>query len=87
MPQFGDGLNRPRIDTVLDRTDSGYAAVIAASKRSRQLAAYFVGLAEGQPTPVELGPRVQTASRATLSIALHEIAAGEIRITDPTPAS
>ena len=38
---------KPRVDKLLDRTDSHYAAVIVAAKRARQINAYYHALYEG----------------------------------------
>jgi DNA-directed RNA polymerase subunit omega len=37
----------PRVDKLLERTDSAYAAVIVAAKRARQLNSYYRALGEG----------------------------------------
>ena len=38
---------KPRVDKLLDRTDSHYAAVLVAAKRARQLNSYYRALGEG----------------------------------------
>ena len=51
---------KPRVDKLLDRTDSHYAAVVVAAKRARQLNSYYRALGEGsyeEYTP----PMVETA--------------------------
>ena len=70
---------KPRVDTLLEHTDSHYAAVIVAAKRARQINSYFHNLGEGgfgeyPPPMVELGP-----DRNNLSIALEEVAAGKLK--------
>ena len=68
---------RPRVDELLDRTDSHYAAVLVAAKRARQLNSYYRALGEGsyeEYTP----PMVATRSGNYLTIALEELATGKI---------
>ena len=68
---------RPRVDKLLDRTSSHYAAVIVAAKRARQLNSYYRALGEGayeEYTP----PMVDTPTGNYLTIALEELAAGKI---------
>lgn len=55
----------PSIDVLLDKVDSKYTLVITAAKRGRQLR-------DGARPTVECG------SRKEVTIALHEIAAGNI---------
>ena len=38
---------KPRVDKLLDRTDTHYAAVLIAAKRARQLNSYYRALGEG----------------------------------------
>jgi DNA-directed RNA polymerase subunit omega len=69
---------KPRVDTLLDRTDSHYGAVLIAAKRARQLNSYYRALGEGsyeEYTP----PMVETHSGNYLTIALEEIAAGKLK--------
>ncbi|MGH2924008.1 MAG: DNA-directed RNA polymerase subunit omega, partial [Solirubrobacterales bacterium] len=40
-------LITPRVDKLLDRADSHYAAVVVAAKRARQINAYYHSLSEG----------------------------------------
>jgi DNA-directed RNA polymerase subunit omega len=70
---------QPRVDKLLEHTDSHYAAVIVAAKRARQINSYFHNLGEGgfgeySPPMVEIG-----RDRNYLSIALEEIAAGKLK--------
>ena len=68
---------KPRVDKLLERTDSAYASVIVAAKRARQLNSYYRALGEGtyeEFTP----PMVETRSGNYLTIALEELAAGKI---------
>jgi DNA-directed RNA polymerase subunit omega len=69
---------KPRVDELLERTDSHYAAVLVAAKRARQLNSYYRALGEGsyeEYTP----PMVETQSGHYLTIALQELADGKIR--------
>lgn len=68
---------KPRVDTLMARTDSHYAAVIVAAKRARQLNSYYRALGEGsyeEYTP----PMVQTDSGNYLTIALTELSDGKL---------
>ena len=68
---------KPRVDKLLERTDSGYAAVIVAAKRARQLNSYYRALGEGsyeEYTP----PMVESRTGNYLTIALEEVAQGKI---------
>jgi DNA-directed RNA polymerase subunit omega len=68
----------PRVDKLLDRTDTHYAAVVVAAKRARQLNSYYRALGEGtyeEFTP----PMVETQTGNYLTIALEELAAGKIK--------
>ena len=68
---------KPRVDELLDRTDTHYAAVLVAAKRARQLNSYYRALGEGsyeEFTP----PMVDTSTTNYLTIALEELAQGKI---------
>jgi DNA-directed RNA polymerase subunit omega len=70
---------KPRVDKLLDHTDSHYAAVVAAAKRARQINSYFHSLGEGSfgeyPPPM-----VDVSGDGNyLSIALEEIAEGKLK--------
>jgi DNA-directed RNA polymerase subunit omega len=69
----------PKIETLLDDVDSKYTLVILAAKRSRQINAYFSQLGEGvaEYTPPQVPLNPDRAPKA-LSIALQEIAAGDV---------
>ena len=76
----------PKIESLLENTDSKYTLVILAARRSRQINSYFSQLGEGvaefTPPQVYLGP--DQAPKA-LSIALQEIAEAKVayeRTTD-----
>ena len=68
---------KPRVDKLMERTDSHYTAVVVAAKRARQLNSYYRALGEGtyeEYTP----PMVEIDSDNYLTIALEELAAGKI---------
>ena len=70
-----EGIINPSIDALLERTDSKYSLVIYASKRARQINAYYSQLGEGLLE--NIGPLVEThLQEKPLSIALREIDAG-----------
>ena len=70
-----EGITHPSIDELLEKTDSKYSLVIYASKRARQVNAYYSQLGEGLLEYV--GPLVEThVQEKPLSIALREINAG-----------
>lgn len=69
---------KPRVDKLLEQTDSHYAAVVVAAKRARQINAYYHSLSEGaygEYTP----PMVETGTGNYLTIALEETAAGKLK--------
>ena len=68
---------KPRVDKLLARTDSHYAAVLVTAKRARQLNSYYRALGEGsyeEFTP----PMVETSSGNYLTISLEELAGGKL---------
>jgi DNA-directed RNA polymerase subunit omega len=67
----------PRIDRLLEKTDSNYAAVIIAAKRARQINSYYHNLSEGTFDEFP-PPMVESASKNYLTIALEEIENGKI---------
>ena len=69
---------KPRLDTLLERTDSHYACVLVAAKRARQINAYYHSLGEGAFDEYP-PPMVETDSKNYLKIALEEIAADKIK--------
>jgi DNA-directed RNA polymerase subunit omega len=67
-----EGIINPPIDNLLEVVDSKYGLVIMASKRARQINAYYAQLGEGLLEYV--GPLVETrVQEKPLSIALREI--------------
>ena len=77
----------PKIESLLENTDSKYTLVILAARRSRQINSYFSQLGEGvaefTPPQVYLGP--DQAPKA-LSIALQEIAEAKVAYERTTEA-
>jgi DNA-directed RNA polymerase subunit omega len=77
-----EGIINPPIDDLLEVVDSKYGLVIMASKRARQINAYYAQLGEGLLEYV--GPLVETrVQEKPLSIALREIS--ERLLTAETP--
>ena len=67
------GIIDPPIDDLLSKVDSKYALVIFASKRARQINAYYADLHEGSLFD-NVGPLVDsTVEDKPLSVALREI--------------
>jgi DNA-directed RNA polymerase subunit omega len=69
---------KPRVDKLLEQTDTHYGAVLVTAKRARQLNSYYRALGEGsyeEFTP----PMVETHTGNYLTIALEELAAGKIK--------
>jgi DNA-directed RNA polymerase subunit omega len=67
-----EGIINPPIDDLLQVVDTKYGLVIMASKRARQINAYYAQLGEGLLEYV--GPLVETrVQEKPLSIALREI--------------
>jgi DNA-directed RNA polymerase subunit omega len=73
------GITDPPIDQLLERAESKYALVLFASKRARQINAYYSQLNEGLLEYV--GPLVENRPQEKpLSIAMREIDAGLLTI-------
>ena len=68
---------KPRLDILLEKTDSHYACVLVAAKRARQINSYYHSLGEGNFDEYP-PPMVETGSKNYLKIALEEIAAGKL---------
>jgi DNA-directed RNA polymerase subunit omega len=80
-----EGITDPPIDDLLERADSKYALVIYGAKRARQINSYYSQLNEGLLENV--GPLVETrVQEKPLSIALREINAGLLTMTENEPA-
>ena len=81
-----DGITNPPIDDLLNAADSKYALVSYASKRARQINAYYAQLGEGLLEYV--GPLVEThVQEKPLSVALREINEGLLVATPVEPGS
>ena len=79
-----EGIINPPIDDLLDVVDSKYGLVIMASKRARQINAYYAQLSEGLLEYV--GPLVETrVQEKPLSIALREISEGLVSAEEAAP--
>jgi DNA-directed RNA polymerase subunit omega len=69
-------MMNPPIEELLGRVDSKFTLVTLASRRARQVNAYFNQLGEGLGAIVP--PQVASTARKPLSIAFEEIAADKI---------
>lgn len=76
MSEHFDTMMEPRIEELLDRTDSKFTLVALASTRARQINSYYGQLGEGIGTIVP--PQVSSTASKSLSIAFQEIAADKI---------
>ena len=80
-----EGIINPPIDDLLEKTESTYELVIEASRRARQINAYYAQLQEGLLENV--GPLVTPEpNEKPLSIALREIDEDKIIIREATEA-
>jgi len=70
----------PKIDDLLAKVDSKYALVIAAARRTRQINDYHGQLGEGSFESFA-PPLVESRSKNFLTMALEEIAAGQLKVT------
>jgi DNA-directed RNA polymerase subunit omega len=68
----------PPIGEIVAKTNSRFGLVVLASRRARQINAYFNELGAGLGGYVP--PQVHSMSRKPLSIALEEIAADKVVI-------
>ncbi len=76
MPWRTDTMMNPSIEDLLARVDSKFTLVTLASRRARQVNAYYNQLGEGLGAIVP--PQVASTARKPLSIAFEEIAADKI---------
>ena len=76
----------PKIDKLLEHVDSKYGLVIASAKRARQINDYHHQLGEGSFESFA-PPLVESRSKNFLTMALEEIAAGQLKVTSPSKAS
>lgn len=72
-----DVMMSPRIEELMDRTQSKFALVTLSARRAREINSYFNQLGEGLGTMVP--PQVSSVSRKPLSISFEEIAADKIK--------
>jgi DNA-directed RNA polymerase subunit omega len=81
-----EGITNPPIDELLSKVDSKYRLVLFASKRARQINAYYSQLGEGLLENV--GPLVETSvQEKPLTIALREINADVLECTQIDPVA
>ena len=78
MSRAYDTMMTPRVEHLLERTESKFMLVTLASKRARQINSYFNQLGEGLGAMVP--PQVSSVARKPLSIAFEEIAADKIAL-------
>ncbi len=76
MPANNETMVSPPIERLLDRATSKFRLVTLASRRARQINAYFGHLGDGSGSSVP--PQVTSSSRKPLSIAFEEIDADKI---------
>lgn len=76
MSQQRETMMTPRVEELLERTQSKFGLVTLASRRARQINSYFGQLGEGLGAAVP--PQVTSVARKPLSIAFEEIAADKI---------
>ncbi len=75
MAQRRATLMDPPIEELLDKVDSKFTLVALASKRARQINAYYNQL--GESLGVIVPPQVTSVSGKPLTIAFEEVAAGK----------
>ncbi|MGA7397632.1 MAG: DNA-directed RNA polymerase subunit omega [Solirubrobacterales bacterium] len=70
---------KPRVDHLLQNTDSHYAAVVVAARRARQINSYYQSLNEGGygDYPPPMVPAVP--GKGPLTLALEEVAEGKLK--------
>ena len=76
MPDRHDTMMNPRVEDLLDRTNSKFGLVTLAARRARNINSYFGQLGEGLGASVP--PQVTSVARKPLSIAFEEIVADKI---------
>ena len=82
------GMNKPTVEDIIKgmmaaqegpvEKPSRYAAVMVTAKRARQINSYYRSLGEGGAFEDIAPPMVSTVSRNYLTIAMEEVARGEI---------
>jgi len=83
MSSRHETMIEPPVEELLTRADSKFRLVTLASKRARQINAYFGQLGEGLGSSIP--PQVTSVARKPLSIAFEEIAADKIEAVDIDP--
>ncbi len=78
-------MMNPPIEHLLSLTRSKFRLVTVASKRAREINAYFGQLGDGLGALVP--PQVTSLARKPLSIAFEEIDAGKIVVVEREPAT
>jgi DNA-directed RNA polymerase subunit omega len=73
----------PRLDKLLEQTDSRYALVVGAAKRARQITSYRLQELGTDPFDTRVAPPLVEDKGNALSIALREIAEGKIVLHVP----
>jgi DNA-directed RNA polymerase subunit omega len=81
-------MNKPTVDEMLsglvstlpeeEEKPSRYTIVMVAAKRARQINNYYRGLGEGGALDDYSAPPLVEGSRNLLSVAMEEVAAGEV---------
>jgi DNA-directed RNA polymerase subunit omega len=83
MAERRASLMQPRMEDLLDQTNSKFTLVTLAALRAREINDYYNQLGEGLGKIVP--PQVTSVSRKPLSIALEEIEAGKIEAVPLPP--
>lgn len=73
---------KPAIENLMDKTASKFALVTLASRRAREINAYFNQLGEGLGNMVP--PQVSSTAVKPLTISFEEISAGKIKMIPKT---
>ncbi len=81
-------MNKPTVDEIIDgllkshdeqeEKPNRYTAVMVTAKRARQINSYYRSLGEGGSFEDVAPPLIHTTSRNYLTIAMEEVARGEI---------
>lgn len=75
-------LMNPKIDELLEHTESRFTLAIAAAKRARQINNFFRPLGEGLGQEM-VGPQVRSLSNKPLTIALEEVLQDKLEVEPP----
>ena len=76
MADTYDTMMSPKVEDLLEMTDSKFGLCTVAASRAREINAYFGQLGEGLGAMIP--PQVTSVARKPLSIAFEEIAAHKI---------